>query len=262
MSQVHSFGQEKASFYEERLICFIDLLGFKDAINVSKKDTQVFAALYEALDELKGERLVSLLHGSVPVITENGEWSSARAAEAVCIAREHWPLVATQFSDSFVISCPAENSGSCLLLLKSIDWLQNIFFSHLGMLMRGGVSKGQLIHEQGGPLFGPAMNSAYTLESVGAIYPRILFEYEAAEHIGNALGSSPSPIFTTFDGHQALDLISCLALKNKQKPQSWDAFNEQLSKIEQDILDNCATALPKVRYLRDRLNQHWQSGQS
>lgn len=261
MSQIDCLNQGKSIQYEERLICFIDLLGFKSAVDASKADTQTLSALYEALYELEGGRLVTLLHGSVPVLTKNGELTSTQATETVHIAQKNWPIVATQFSDSFVLSCPADNQGSCRMLLQAIDRLQNIFFKYLGMLMRGGVSKGELIHEQGGPLFGPAMNAAYALESGSAIYPRVLFDGEAAKHVGKTWGDGPSPVFTTFDGHQALDLISCLAFKNQQEPQDWAAFNAQLTEIEQNIQRNSSFALPKVHYLKDRLYQHWRLGQ-
>lgn len=254
-AETSSAPTEKSIQYEERLVCFIDLLGFKSAIDESENNPQVLNALHEALSELEGGRLVNLLHQSVPAMTETGVLTTCEKAGTTHIAQEHWPMVVTQFSDSFVLSCSAENTGSCLMLLQAIDKIHNIFFWHLGMLMRGGVSIGPLIHVQGGPLFGPAMNEAYWLESKCAIHPRVLIDAKAAEHLHRAWGSGPSPMFDTFDGHKALDLVSCLWRKHLQVPQDLRNFSEQLSRVEQDIAKKSPAALPKVKYLQDRL-QH------
>lgn len=242
--------------YEERLVCFVDLLGFKSAIDASKTDTRVLNALHQALSDLNGEHLVSLLHNDVPTLTSDGKLTTAENAGTTHIAEQHFPLVATQFSDSFVLSCSADNKGSCLMLLQAIDRLQHIFFNHLGMLMRGGVSKGSLIHIQGGPLFGPAMNAAYALESKLAIYPRILLDSDAAHHLQRCWGSTMSAIFTTFDGHQALDLVSSFIFHGHQIETDWEAIKLKLTKIAGDIESKSPEALSKVRYLQDRLSQH------
>lgn len=241
--------------YEERLVCFIDLLGFKSAIDESASNTLVLNALHEALSELEGGRLVKLLHQNVPVLTSNGELTTSEQAGTSYVAQQHWPIVATQFSDSFVLSCSADNTGSCLMLLQAIDKLQNIFFWYLCMLMRGGMSTGKLIHIQGGPLFGPAMNSAYALESQSAIYPRVLIDASAAALLNAAWGSGSTPIFETFDGHKALDLVSCLWFKHQQEPQDFSNFSEQLAKLEDAIPKDRSEARAKVAYLKDRLCQ-------
>jgi hypothetical protein len=44
------------------------------------------------------------------------------------------------------------------------------------ILIRGGIAKGKLFHVEGGPLFGPAMNRAYFLESKKAKYPRVIID--------------------------------------------------------------------------------------
>ena len=110
-----------------------------------------------------------------------------------------------------------------------------------------------LIHIQGGPLFGPAMNEAYALESKAAIYPRVLFSPQAATHLDQIWGRETSPFFDTFDGYKAMDLVSCLWLKHQDEPQDLDKFSEQLMEIEKNILESSREALPKIKYLQDRL---------
>ena len=100
------------------------------------------------------------------------------------------------------------------------------------------------------------MNEAYSLESKKAIYPRVLLSLNAANYISQSWGNEQSPLFTTFDGHHAIDLISCQAFKAKENPQNWSAFLGQLEKIEQNIKANSPESLSKVFYLKDRLLSH------
>ena len=165
--------------YTERIVCFIDLLGFKGTVDRSTQDEKVLIELHTMLSELQANKLAEVVFGGIPMLTSNRQWKTAEQTGTTEAAKSTWPLSITQFSDSFVFSCPAENFGSCRLLLQTVYAVKLLFFKHLGILMRGGIAKGQLIHEQSGVLFGPAMNAAYALESKSAIYPRVLIGTEA-----------------------------------------------------------------------------------
>lgn len=241
--------------YSERLVCFIDLLGFKGAIDKSKTDMHVLCFLYAALSALEGQNMADLMHGGIPVLSSDG-FSTADKKGMLESFRRTWPLTVTQFSDSFVISCPAENPGSCRLLVQAVDKLQHLFFKSMGMLMRGGVSKGQLIHEQGGPLFGPAMNKAYFLESKAAIYPRVIFDESSAKHVSSE-EISPLPTFVAFDGFLAFDLISSLEFGGKNGfKQDLVEFKGLLNSVEIEARKIAPSAVPKIMYLQDRLERH------
>lgn len=246
------------SDYSERLVCFIDLLGFKDVVDRSKEDTQVLSVLYDAFSSLKGQSMADLMHGGVPVLSSNG-FSTSSKEGMLEFSRETWPLTVTQFSDSFVISCPAENSGSCRLLVQAVDKLQHLFFASMGMLMRGGISKGLLIHEQGGPLFGPAMNSAYLLESKSAIYPRVIFDESAARHVSSA-EILPLPTFRAFDGFLAIDLVSSLEFGEENGfKQDWMEFKRKLKSAESEARNMAPSAIPKIAYLSNRASCNFGS---
>ena len=78
------------------------------------------------------------------------------------------------------------------------------------MILRGGIALGRLIHEEGGALFGPAMNEAYSLESKLAIYPRVVIADNAYNLLSKSSESHPAlkAIFSAFDGHKVFDLVS------------------------------------------------------
>jgi len=244
--------------YVDCIVCFIDLLGFEHTVNSKTKDENVLIALYTMLSGLQSNKLVDAVFGGIPVLTRDRKLIDSEQAGTTEAAKDKWPLRITQFSDSFVLSCPAENIGSCRLLLQTVYAVKRLFFWHLGILMRGGVAKGQIIHEQGGVLFGPAMNAAYALESKSAIYPRVLISDEAAKHLSGMLGVDDDPLllpfFESFDGYTAIDIVSLLRLP-QTNAKTIEQMKSQLDVIKADIVENAPNALPKIRYLQDRLKQ-------
>jgi hypothetical protein len=242
--------------YVDCIVCFIDLLGFQNIVNIKTKNENVLIELYTMLSELQSNKLVENIFDGIPVLTGDRKLTTSGQAGTTEAAKKKWPLMITQFSDSFVLSCPAENIGSCRLLLQTVYAVKRLFFWHLGILMRGGIAKGQLIHEQGGVLFGPAMNAAYALESKSAIYPRVLIADDAAKHLRDKLGIDDDPLlhpfFESFDGHTAIDIVSLLSLPQTDS-QSTDQMKSKLDVMGADIQVHVPRALPKIRYLQDRL---------
>lgn len=140
--------------YSERICCFLDVLGFqqhiKETLNTDGSDNgpkirAIAGALEAVRDVVQVER------------------RTASAGKRV-----------TQFSDSLVISFPIEKESGVFYALLEIMWVQMNLVKR-GMLCRGGISRGKLIHTPH-MLFGPAMVEAYTLESKAANYPRVILE--------------------------------------------------------------------------------------
>ena len=142
------------STYTERLIAYVDVLGFGSLIAESGQSDllapEIIKRISEAID-WSIEELSVRLHSTADIVF-------------------------TQFSDSFVVSVDAEAVGKygltqfshCLLVV--IDC-----FLSSRLLLRGGISRGKLIHTAT-LLFGPAMNRAYELESRFARVPRIVLD--------------------------------------------------------------------------------------
>lgn len=145
--------------YEQRYVCFIDILGFKELINASAGENPSItpSMIFNAL---------MIRHGSI-------ERSFCNLAGLEVTGND---LRVHSFSDCVVASTSHSPQGLGLLLYFcwqiSSDWLSKQFLS------RGGITSGKLIHRlnQGGAplIFGPAFNQAYRLESEIADYPRIL----------------------------------------------------------------------------------------
>jgi hypothetical protein len=151
-------GKKAPTDYAERVIVFIDVLGF--------------GALVEASGHQKdrGDPQIQKRIGDAIL------WSLEDLHELHALKN----LMFTQFSDSFVVSCDA-GKGQFTLNFFAIAVLSTIdHFLSSGLLLRGGITKGPLIHD-GTLLFGPAMNRAYQLESKMAKLPRVILDPELPE---------------------------------------------------------------------------------
>lgn len=138
--------------YSEKIVVFIDILGFKKMIedSVARDD----------LGENKEIRKIIDLFGTVNTVfdievVENRKFSS--------------------FSDCIVVSFEAVNSSVEMYnTLKDIGLLLCRLIGR-GVLCRGAITKGKFIHEEKF-LFGPALNEAYLLETKAALYPRVILD--------------------------------------------------------------------------------------
>ena len=140
------------SSYEDRIVCFLDILGFKQHI----RETICGGGQEE------------------PVQVENIRDAFRVIRVMLGDYGEEDPLdrEITQFSDSVVISFLATEESAVFYSLHDILLIQ-VNLVYRGMLCRGGVSRGLLLHSQN-EVFGPAMVDAYTLESKAALYPRVI----------------------------------------------------------------------------------------
>ena len=133
--------------FEDRIIAFVDILGFKNKIenNFSQSNEMEVEKIY---------RFISFLHEDYDKKINDSSYQ------------------ATQFSDSLVISYKADEKAAVFKIL--IDLLYLILEAlKYGFLLRGSVTVGKLIHDKN-HLFGPAMNKVYKNESKIACFPRII----------------------------------------------------------------------------------------
>jgi len=172
--------------YKERLILFIDLLGFKSIVNRSVRDEEFLASIYELLKGITAEPVSTETFGQlnrqlVPKerLAEVEELNKLFSAGI----KANSTLAVTHFSDSLVISAEVEDTTSTFSILELAAKLTFRLWEEHKVLTRGGVTIGKLIHEEGGVLIGPAMVRAYELESKLAVVPRILIDENCIDYI-------------------------------------------------------------------------------
>lgn len=146
--------------YEQRIVCFIDILGFSSRIKQTAKGTPEAAKLLDKTCDA-----LDLLDIYRRVMTEK---------------THNEDIKVTQFSDSIVITFPWNKSDESLYRgLKAIRHIQATMIKLYGVLMRGGIVLGDIIHTDQ-LLLGPAMVSAYQIESKCAVSPRIVVDPKVA----------------------------------------------------------------------------------
>ena len=142
-------------YLEERIVAFIDILGFKNIVEESLKSNEVAENLHNALDtiyRLKAEN-------DNPYNT---------------YSQRNFGVEISTFSDCVVISYPITHKGGLFEIIIDLIHLQ-LELALNNVLIRGGLSIGYIHHSEK-MVYGPAMNKAYKLESEIAKYPRIIIE--------------------------------------------------------------------------------------
>lgn len=169
--------------YEERFIAFVDILGFGKLVERSAIKPDLPKRILEALIAMHPSRVMDLVNTvNVELIPpEKLEMVRKVARMAGQAQQEMHPVHINYFSDSLVLSARADDVIASQMVLDLLTKISAVMWMSHGLLLRGGVTLGHLIHIQGGPMFGPAMNRAYKLESEHAVHPRFLIDVHCIE---------------------------------------------------------------------------------
>ena len=145
--------------YEERLCLFLDILAFKSHIDESAK---------EELKRNSNSMTVTKLYSTLDAI------NNAMTFKIEGLEHKNTKVV-SQFSDSIVVSYKLGEESALFDMLFDIYLLQ-ISLIQRGILVRGAITAGQLIHDER-LVFGPALNEAVELEKL-SMYPRVILSQE------------------------------------------------------------------------------------
>lgn len=141
--------------YTEKIVVFIDILGFSSLIDAIEEDRALHERLHWALSHIRSYRTTS----------KKGDTA-------------HPQLGVSVFSDCIVLSGEMENYHG---VIWTIGWLQAQLLGG-GILTRGGISSGKVFHSDG-ILYGKGMINAYHIENSAAVYPRIVIDPSLSEKL-------------------------------------------------------------------------------
>ena len=163
--QKEEYEKFRASLkYENRIVAFLDVLGWRKAIEKSAADPALAQNLGVALhSSMTSARLVEWMDNNAGPGSSSGD-----------------PQI-TQFSDSVLLSVNAKPNAEQNLVFH-LHAVVNTFL-RLGYLVRGGIAEGGLIH-RGPMVYGPALVAAYDVEHNVARHPRIVLDKALAERWG------------------------------------------------------------------------------
>lgn len=216
--------------YENRIVAFIDILGFSEMIRNSEENEDVFITVHKALEEIRN------INRNLQ--SETREKSLGRQ-EAL-------------FSDNIVISYSTNSPEAEFELIYDAMFLQ-LCLLYEGVLVRGGITTGKLFHNSN-MIFGPALVRAYELESKHAIYPRVLVD-------DNCVNGSGTVFSRDFDGLTFLNFIEnfdyCNSLFKKMYNISDFQYYSNIKNIVIDKIKACSNTniKAKLMWLDNYFNQ-------
>lgn len=155
--------------YENRLVAFIDILGFKDIVKQSEKDPSKIKLLYSVLNYLKNWEASENWSLRLVEIEEDAQKKGVENFDIIGKTNS------TSFSDSIVVSVKVDNNVNEMAstLIVNLAYIGAILIEK-GILFRGGLTIGNIIHRENGTVFGQGLIDAFKLESTNAKYPRII----------------------------------------------------------------------------------------
>lgn len=205
-------SESQIDLYSDRVVGFVDILGFGDLVRCADRNPGLRVQIVEALRRVR------------QVSSPGGEETDLRAQN---------------FSDSLILSATNTPEGLWHLLL-SVDALAwNLL--QLGVLVRGGVTIGCMRHESE-LVFGVGVNEAYRLESTVAKMPRVVLgarAFDAAERYAREhevwATYRNSRLIRDRDGVWFLNYLTELGCFNRQDPATPEMLRNPLCDMGRSI---------------------------
>lgn len=231
------------SQYQERIVVFLDFLGFKSHIDRTVKDPAHVTRIARAFNTVRD-------------FTNPDEGWEDR--------------VVTQFSDCVVLSYRIDQRSAVFDILMTMLLLQ-VELANQGFLVRGGITAGPLLHEES-MVFGPALVEAHRMESKDAVFPRILVDpelvqvardYPALHHSGTDEARYVRSFLTDDeDGKSYLNYVPWKAVVEDAgvDADAWPGYMNSLSRILRDgLASGDAEVVKKMLWLhrqyREAINE-------
>ncbi len=149
--------KKKIGEYTEKIVGFVDILGFSSLVQRSKSDPQII-------------QLLKSIYDSVEEACKNPDIGNVKS-------NQYQYTEVIYFSDSIIVSSAATIKGIASTI-SALSTLQHRLLCH-GILVRGGVTVGDTFKDER-IIFGPAIIDAYRLEQLVSIYPRIIIDEKFA----------------------------------------------------------------------------------
>jgi hypothetical protein len=217
--------------YEKRIIAFIDILGFRELIKDSEKNPGTLEKIHEIINYFKNWEKPESWNLKTIEIEEDAQKKGLAnfdlSNKSTC----------TCFSDSIIVSIKISDGDINAILSTLIANISYIgsYIIQKGILFRGAITIGNIIHQDNGIILGQGFIDAYNLESKLAIFPRIV----VADRLISELNYPLEAIRNRYPYHQYLtrDKDGCIGfnqLKYFEVVQTWTEMKEDILK---DALD-------------------------
>lgn len=249
--------------YEKRLVAFIDILGFRELVKKSEHNPAILENLYQAINYLKNWEKPDSWNLSTIEIEEDAQ------KKGVSLFTINDKSNCTCFSDSIVVSVRVADSDINAIFSTLVANI-SLFGANIiqnGILIRGAITIGNLIHKDNGIIIGQGLIDAYNLESKLACFPRIIISDNLIKELNYPLSAKRE----RYPYHQYLvrDNDGCVGfhqLKYFEVVQSWtemkdDILKTSLNNIRKEIIKGLdstfetPSAHGKYQWLKDQYNK-------
>jgi hypothetical protein len=167
--------------YRKRDLAFIDVLGWKDIIDRSIKESSLLDPIMDTLGWMLKVRSTAT---KVQAAYRRAPFSGKHVLQEVA-----------QFSDTIVMSCEPTNEAVGHLLYVSQQLCLRLLLSQRLMFTRGAIVIGDLVH-RGNAIFGPALIEAHRLESTTGGEPACIDHPRGVEIAEYSTGSDSLAVGT------------------------------------------------------------------
>jgi len=217
--------------YEFRIIAFIDILGFKEIVKQSEKDSTKVELLYSALEYLKDWEISDRWDLKFLEIEEDAQKKGVKNFEI------RGKTNSTSFSDSIVVSVKVDNDVNEMVstLITNLSYIGAILFEK-GILFRGGLTIGNIIHNENGTVFGQGLIDAYLLETKSAKFPRIILSDKLISYLNYPIKAKRE----RYPYHQYLNRFEdgCVGFHQMIHYQVIESWSEMTNEKLKESLDN------------------------
>ena len=252
------------SMYDDRFVCFIDILGFKELITASALPIEPDKLLPLGDDRprsakgilgiLNNLRFCLELHKDAHYDPESDRYKELIKYTQPVFKKGDIPdFQFNFFSDSIVFSVNRLNLETIKLFCNLVERITSLLFE-CSSACRGGIAFGKLYHKDN-IVFGPAMIEAYKIEQE-AIYPRIIISKDIIASLSKNELSRLKKIWITQDDDQQffIDIIKSYA--------SCDKYNETVTSfthcmhwlLSLHLKHKCLKTCDKYNWYRVRFN--------
>lgn len=247
--------------YERRIVAFIDILGFKEIVKQSEQDTTKIELLYSVLDFLKGWETSDKWDLKFVEIEEDAQKKGVDNFDI------RGKTNTTSFSDSIVVSVKVNNNVNEMTstLVANLAYIGALLVEK-GILFRGGLTIGNIIHNDNGTVFGQALIDAYQLETKSAKYPRIVLSDKLTKELNYPIDTKKN----RYPYHQYIGRFSdgCIGFHQMiyyQVIESWTQMTSEkmissLANVRKTIIDGLDNSFEnpdvfeKYRWLKEQYN--------
>ena len=249
--------------FENRLIAFIDILGFKEIIKKADKDPEQVSWIYDVMEFIKTWEKPEGWQTDFVEIEESAQYKGVEKFDI----RDS--VECTTFSDSILVSVkvsPEKLNEAASTLISNLAYIGSILIQS-EIFWRGGMTYGNLIHTKNGIAIGQGLIDAYKLECSGANFPRIVLTKKLLDQSHYPVNSKPDRypfhqyLYRHKDGLVGFHQLTYFEVVQDYVDGNNNAFIKSLKRAKWAIINGLdehfesAPTFEKYHWLKDRYNE-------